>query len=227
MGQEASVPQNGDDSLEEQARAPPSVPPQARSGRKLISGMFRNHNDHDTSRVAAAGGHLHDTNLVISEHEQVDRAVNEQLAQQRPMPQQQPVVGVMYKKNRTGRGIINSMRNLSLTVRPHKKPPPSTSVVDWEKQWDEDDDSEEDEDNVEEEKEEVLPQHHHLDDTDDGDRKPAAKPTPMHRVASDDGLEWDTGIGSMIEEKVGVAMFEPMLRVLGKGSFGKVRFKRS
>ena len=40
-------------------------------------------------------------------------------------------------------------------------------------------------------------------------------------VMDDDGLEWDTGYE---DSKPNVQMFMPMLRVLGKGSFGKVRF---
>ena len=39
-------------------------------------------------------------------------------------------------------------------------------------------------------------------------------------VSDEDGLEWDTGYE---ESKPNVQMFMPMLRVLGKGSFGKVR----
>lgn len=43
---------------------------------------------------------------------------------------------------------------------------------------------------------------------------------------SEDGLEWDTNTGAeptSDEEKPNMQMFLPMLRVLGKGSFGKVR----
>jgi hypothetical protein len=40
-----------------------------------------------------------------------------------------------------------------------------------------------------------------------------------------DGMEWDTGAQQMPrKEKPSIEMFLPMLRVLGKGSFGKVRF---
>jgi hypothetical protein len=41
-------------------------------------------------------------------------------------------------------------------------------------------------------------------------------------VAEDDGVEWDTG-QLADDAKPEVQMFLPMLRVLGKGSFGKVR----
>ena len=46
---------------------------------------------------------------------------------------------------------------------------------------------------------------------------------PMNRQESD-GVEWDTGAQVMpVKEKPSIEMFLPMLRVLGKGSFGKVR----
>lgn len=57
-----------------------------------------------------------------------------------------------------------------------------------------------------------------------GHREPA--------IVDDDGVEWDTGIvqaqqlgpdGQPISEKPNVQQFLPLLRVLGKGSFGKVR----
>jgi hypothetical protein len=41
-------------------------------------------------------------------------------------------------------------------------------------------------------------------------------------IAEDDGVEWDTG--QLVDDaKPEIQMFLPMLRVLGKGSFGKVR----
>jgi ribosomal protein L12E/L44/L45/RPP1/RPP2 len=39
----------------------------------------------------------------------------------------------------------------------------------------------------------------------------------------DDGVEWDTGAQQELSAKPNVQMFLPLLRVLGKGSFGKVR----
>jgi hypothetical protein len=54
-------------------------------------------------------------------------------------------------------------------------------------------------------------------------------------VVDDDGVEWDTGIvqtqqedpdGQPLSEKPNVQQFLPLLRVLGKGSFGKVSLKR-
>jgi hypothetical protein len=46
-------------------------------------------------------------------------------------------------------------------------------------------------------------------------------------IPMDDGLEWDTNVHGVEEVgnlKPNVQMFLPMLRVLGKGSFGKVRY---
>jgi len=42
------------------------------------------------------------------------------------------------------------------------------------------------------------------------------------RQISDDALEWDTGAQQDITSKPNIEMFMPLLRVLGKGSFGKV-----
>lgn len=42
-------------------------------------------------------------------------------------------------------------------------------------------------------------------------------------VSDDDAVEWDTGHQAE-DAKPNVTMFLPMLRVLGKGSFGKVRY---
>ncbi|CAB9520820.1 RAC family serine/threonine-protein kinase homolog [Seminavis robusta] len=41
-------------------------------------------------------------------------------------------------------------------------------------------------------------------------------------IIPDDGLEWDTGTQQDVVTKPNVQMFLPLLRVLGKGSFGKV-----
>lgn len=49
----------------------------------------------------------------------------------------------------------------------------------------------------------------------------------MSSYEDDDGVEWDTGMVQKVVDghvKPDVQMFLPMLRVLGKGSFGKVRF---
>jgi hypothetical protein len=46
--------------------------------------------------------------------------------------------------------------------------------------------------------------------------------TPVKNDVADDGLEWDTGAQQDVVSKPNVQMFLPLLRVLGKGSFGKV-----
>jgi hypothetical protein len=46
--------------------------------------------------------------------------------------------------------------------------------------------------------------------------------TPVKNDVSDDGIEWDTGAQQDVVSKPNVQMFLPLLRVLGKGSFGKV-----
>lgn len=168
----------------------------------------------------------------------------------------------LFTTGRSARGMINSMRNLSIGGALRKQ----KDVQDWEKQWDEDEDDESDE---EEEEEEPAPLHVSaaaaasavpvpLSPT-----RPAAQavatslsrgvaappslavstatdllsaPTPvtaplsptMHQQQA--GPEWDTeGLPMISREAAGqrkpdVQMFLPMLRVLGKGSFGKVRF---
>ena len=41
-------------------------------------------------------------------------------------------------------------------------------------------------------------------------------------ISNDDALEWDTAVRQELDGKPDIEMFLPMLRVLGKGSFGKV-----
>ena len=49
----------------------------------------------------------------------------------------------------------------------------------------------------------------------------------LNRQESEDGIEWDTGMmQDQGYEKPNVEMFMPLLRVLGKGSFGKVCITR-
>lgn len=52
-----------------------------------------------------------------------------------------------------------------------------------------------------------------------------SSPSPrQYTTQLSDGVEWDTGAQVMPrKEKPSIEMFLPMLRVLGKGSFGKVR----
>ena len=144
----------------------------------------------------------------------------------------------------TGRGasIINSMRNLSLGGALRTKKAGGEPVNDWEKQWDEDEDdsSEEEEDQVNDDQKmpqvpsngllaqqlaspstAVPPPTAHLVSVDA--TAPLARINKALRTAPDDGLEWDTAAGKAGEDgKPNVQMFMPMLRVLGKGSFGKV-----
>lgn len=72
----------------------------------------------------------------------------------------------------------------------------------------------------------------------------AVTPDPLYKqpdIDNDDGVEWDTGVGAGIDtttttsgdaenskvdltdNRPNVQQFLPLLRVLGKGSFGKVR----
>jgi hypothetical protein len=54
----------------------------------------------------------------------------------------------------------------------------------------------------------------------------ATPDTPAAPPQDDDGVEWDTGMpqgdGQQLSDKPSVEQFLPLLRVLGKGSFGKV-----
>jgi hypothetical protein len=153
-------------------------------------------------------------------------------------------VGVMFEKGKRGfpgrasaRGaaLINSMRNITLggTLRSKK-----AEVNDWEKQWDEDDDSDEEEPPTDAPLHQVRP-----GGMDTGHSSvPYATTQEVHRVTPtppdllstpipsrddsyDDGYSVSSAQAPQLdaEEKPDVHMFLPMLRVLGKGSFGKVR----
>jgi hypothetical protein len=54
---------------------------------------------------------------------------------------------------------------------------------------------------------------------------PESDKHPLQRVDTTDDVVWDTGLmkGQPPQDKPNVQMFLPLLRVLGKGSFGKVR----
>jgi hypothetical protein len=267
MGQEASVPQNGgvDETLEEQAKAPPSAsnpaPPATATttttGRKkLMNAMFRGTQQPDSSISSStyskdgimngedhAAGYPPDATAAAQHEpaysqEQFARQEEQYYPQLQQQQQQQPAASAIFERTAskkgglgkvaTGRGaaIINSMRNLSLTgaLRPKKGP-----VNDWEKQWDEDDDES---DGEEESAQPAVPLHHQAGEPvrPDTAMRPDLPPTTPPRaprpaiVEQDDGLEWDTAAGTVpSEEKPNIQMFMPMLRVLGKGSFGKVR----
>lgn len=192
-----------------------------------------------------------------------------------------PVVGVLYEKTSSKRGIftgrssgralLNSMRNLSLggALRGNhrQQQQPNKNVNDWEKQWDDDD--EEDDDSEEEEQDSKLPAsaaplhqlrpgmdagHSYPEDdlhaqqlaSPSATLPPPTSPTRMNGPNfvtpepssieatpgiipaviedDDDGLNWDTDVvtDTIDANKPNMQMFLPMLRVLGKGSFGKV-----
>jgi hypothetical protein len=128
-----------------------------------------------------------------------------------------------------GRALFNSMRNL--TVSGLKKGGQQKDENEWEAKWDEDDDESDGE-------EEILmsasQEHLHV---------PSVTPTPPPQDLLSEPLpqipqlppqlpppsglpppEWETPIRpkAPVSEKPNIQMFLPLLRVLGKGSFGKV-----
>lgn len=138
---------------------------------------------------------------------------------------------------RAGAALLNSMKNLSLGGGRNSKN--TTTAEEWETKWDEDDESDEEE---EEEEGEIqkMPAHPSpvarpgLDmvGVNTVATSPAPSKTKTHLVTAtpeqgslEDGVEWDTGVAATGDdyEKPNVEMFLPLLRVLGKGSFGKVR----
>jgi hypothetical protein len=132
--------------------------------------------------------------------------------------------------------ILNSMKNLSLGSNRNINKTPTTQ--DWETRWDEDDDSDDGEDDVQDQiqKQPSHPPSHAPPLPRPGMgvpaiSSPAAVEPKTHLVTAtpeqgtaEDGVEWDTGVFTPGEdyEKPNVHMFLPLLRVLGKGSFGKV-----
>ncbi|GAX22565.1 ribosomal protein S6 kinase alpha-1/2/3/6 [Fistulifera solaris] len=200
------------------ARAPPSAvdpslpppPPPPRSGRKLINAMFRSNQqqqlqpgDLDPNNENGPG----ETDAEPDESRPANEPQSASLPNhEKPSPRKTIFPG--------GKNLINSMRNLSL----RSKPKAAAGAADWEKQWDEDD-----EDSSEEE--EVGPLHFQ-DPPVEEDAKLPAQTVPENQevsvISSDDALEWDTAVQQNLEEKPDIQMFLPMLRVLGKGSFGKV-----
>ena len=168
--------------------------------------------------------------------------------------------GLFQSSGRGARGMISSMRNLSIGGALRKQ----KDVQDWEKQWDEDEDDDEDESDEEDEHHQLQqqPPLHSLKATaaaapptvmTGSSLQRASEPTdllsgpPVTASYASSGLsssslmaatttvqqqaagpDWDTeGIPQAPREATGrkpdVQMFLPMLRVLGKGSFGKVR----
>jgi hypothetical protein len=167
--------------------------------------------------------------------ESVKPAANGSTATPTTTPTKKP--GLNFRPSgRAGAAILNSMKNLSLgSGRNLNKP---TTTQDWETKWDEDEDSDEGE--VDQEGAQKLPAHpaHAPPLT----TRPAmdvvgiSSPTQpvepkVHLVTAtpeqglgEDGVEWDTGVYTQDHEheKPNMQMFLPLLRVLGKGSFGKV-----
>jgi len=64
--------------------------------------------------------------------------------------------------------------------------------------------------------------HHHKAQPQPQAASPPGSPMRDQQQATDDGVEWDTGANQDLTTKPNVQMFLPLLRVLGKGSFGKV-----
>lgn len=130
-----------------------------------------------------------------------------------------------------GRALLNSMKNLTVNTTGSSstpKPPTLRAENDWETRWDDDDDSDEGD-----------------DDEEEAQPKAAAATSPVRAQAPDllsapsptlalpslqqshSSLEWERDQVQLKPkvpsyEKPNVQMFLPLLRVLGKGSFGKV-----
>ena len=135
----------------------------------------------------------------------------------------QPQVGMLYEKSKKGLGragargaaLVNSMRHLAIGVR--KK-----EATEWEKNWDEDESDDEEEDAVA-----AAPLHARQMEHGFSVPPPPAYPEPTDLLSEPlpgqeqlvDPKEWDTADDT--SQKPNARMF-PMLRVLGKGSFGKV-----
>lgn len=141
-----------------------------------------------------------------------------------------------------GRALINSMRNLAVGSGAPKSdksssaervvpPAPNSGGLfkaenAWETNWDDDDDDEDDSDDSTEEEVVILPEKPPALPDQPSDL--VSMPLPMIPMLTK-GLsnEWENGFPLQSKpppyEKPSVQMFLPLLRVLGKGSFGKVR----
>lgn len=124
----------------------------------------------------------------------------------------------------------------------------------WETRWDEDDDDSDGDDETDTKQSAIAPgaspMHHPvnqgslsptsraasaIDPTMQAMTPTKSQPTRSNVVTpirndgqpADDGVEWDTGAQQDLASKPNVQMFLPLLRVLGKGSFGKVSVLRS
>jgi hypothetical protein len=160
--------------------------------------------------------------------------------------------GLNFRSSGRGAAIINSMKNMSISGAIQKAADKAKSgkgggeVNEWETKWDEDDDDDSDDGNQGRESHSNKPLHPQVGSTTGSSNAPLATVAnfaqpqqkahlvtatpesdkrPLQRVETTDGAVWDTGLmhGQALQDKPNVQMFLPLLRVLGKGSFGKVR----
>ena len=143
-----------------------------------------------------------------------------------------------------GMKIINSMKNLSIgnAIRGGaSKSSKGTDVNEWETKWDEDDDDDDESDEEEEsEKAPSTPLHPQvqpgtLNSADPTVKVPDHAETPQQKThlvtatpendvnpPQSTSTDWNITQRQASMDKPNVQMFLPLLRVLGKGSFGKV-----
>lgn len=139
-----------------------------------------------------------------------------------------------------GRALINSMRNLTVATGSRKtNMGPQREENDWETKWDEDDDEsdgEEEESHVEMKQDAQSkpsphsPQQQPVDLLSEpivaSQVVPSQTPPQVPKLRPTGDVDWDkvtVAQSKLVEyEKPNVQMFLPLLRVLGKGSFGKV-----
>lgn len=214
---------NNNDSTEQQQGAHSGIPGSGSPDRIQQQGGRVLSNGDPNSAVDLLGGSAPVANSQHAQH-------NDQLQTH------QPVVGVLYEKTPPRKGLfqkpgsgrgaafINSMRNLSLGGRNqhNQVQKPKGTVSNWEQQWDEDDDSDGDEPEVAQQFA-SMPLHQQQQSAaatetlidDENNASTAVQPQQPN------DLLWDSSKPQ--EGKPTLEMFLPMLRVLGKGSFGKVR----
>lgn len=141
-----------------------------------------------------------------------------------------------------GRALINSMRNLTVgtgTTKSDKQNSASERSVPqapnsglfraenaWETNWDDDEDEEDSDDGTEHDQA-TSPQKPPPSPAEPPDLLREPVPVIPHFSPGLNHQEWDNGLIANhkppVHEKPSVQMFLPLLRVLGKGSFGKVR----
>lgn len=155
--------------------------------------------------------------------------------------------GINFRPSVRGAAIINSMKSLSISSAIQKaadkaKLTKGGGVNDWATKWDEDDDSDDDDEHVATNKKQPL--HPRMDQTlvppsagaiagspwpevqPHAHRVTATPESDVHPMPTSSGgtHSWESQpIQRQPQDKPNVQMFLPLLRVLGKGSFGKVR----